>query len=822
MSEPIPPRRKIDLLLSMANDLSTRYSVLEAFVAAKMDVISTIPAKPARRRVRSEEPTRGHHAEDDEHDDEDQRDDESRNSDEALVLVKSLVDLLTQIGKDTRALQSSANAIAAEIHNTSNNSADKKGNDPGGHEQDFMSDDVTMTDSSSEATMGQLSQVDTVAGATHSSTTSQHSDPNPDDGSESASSSETPTQQDASVSVSSTTISTSPANTTLSAADMGDRLVPALEKLAERNKTVKTFSVPRVNITLSQLQASINTDDEAWQYTSIAYKPGCKEDGYARVCISERRSEFDWSVFNRKVNRPSVEEAKAVFEIHCEDLTAVGTIGLALMYYGFWSYNEVYFGPGYKLWLLIAMHYTAKFYDLADCLLIAPSKLEQEGIDFRIEIVGRGEAIATEPGELHAIINYGAYAARSMNYLLAGDRLVADNLTYCSECGLASVYEKYGATLVGPPKPWSSRQMPTVSKNPRKRKAIEETPVDNPKMTSETMPKTASKTTTSMTAMTTRTSIALTRQLNKLEEQIRELDPRCKIPHISRHNATRIQLDVLTMAASIRSSTAIEKFINLVYEWRRRNVYVVISEDTGDVLQQYATRLKAVSGKSILSKFELRYAQSCIAREVDDRAREHGQLRRSKSSDEALAHRLEMDGPELKGHLEYGRRWNAVCGSFDGLLPFILICSTNPLHARKKAWKGLRDERLKALHGLLKDTYTEDHARTLKLHSQPESFLQPATDRILSLDHSLRAQLTSIPEFSILATCIIIDENTSLCGIEGFALLKLNSQVPGPESMLQKGSNVSVFGWRRVALGLIASGLAMTSILCLDVLSRAS
>lgn len=699
MSEPAPPHLKIDLLLSMANDLAARYSALEELVATKMDVISTVPKTSTRRLVRDEEPSQDHH------DDDDQRD-EDRHGNDSLALVKCLLNLLDQIGKDTRALQSSTNAIAAQIHNISNNSADKKGDDPGDQGQrqdqasravnepwagldspcedapmmdgqhhigDFLSEDVTMANSSSEAeAIGQLLQDVSVAGegngkiggaTTASNTTFQQLDRNMDDGIESTCSSDTTTTPDASVSAPLTTTSaqsrTSPSNITLSAADMGDRLIPALEKLVKRNETVKTFSVPRVNITLPQLQASIDVDDEAWQFTSIVYESGGKEDGYARVCISKRRSDFDWSVFANKVQRPTVEEAKAVFEqavrhppagdipylvghasipqyiplnpgpsiledadlidlhteyqhigahlsanrIHCEDMTAVDKTSTSLSYHGFRSYNEVYFGPGYKLWLLIAMHHTAKFHDLADaswtsnkcsqrlghqCLLVAPSRLEKEGIDFRIEVVGRGEAIVTEPGELHAIVNYGACAARSMNYLLPADRLVTGDLTYCSSCGLTSVYEKHGATLVGPPKPWSSRGMLTVSEKPRKRKAVEEMPTKNPETTSETTSETASKkaskTTSNMTAKTTRTSTALTRRLDELEEHIRELDPLCRIPDISRHDPGQMQLDVLTMAASIRSSAAVEQFINLVRDWRRRDVHVVVSEDAGDVL----------------------------------------------------------------------------------------------------------------------------------------------------------------------------------------------------------------------------------------------
>ncbi|KAK7419101.1 hypothetical protein QQZ08_011004 [Neonectria magnoliae] len=430
----------------------------------------------------------------------------------------------------------------------------------------------------------------------------------------------------------------SPSKITLLASDMGERLVPALGEIAACNNTVNAFPVPPVNINLAELQASIDADDEGWQSTSIAYKAGPRDEGYARVYISQRKPPFDWSAFTQEVQRPTIEEAKAIFEdvaqnppagdipylighanihfdnplnpgpkvledpdlidlhteyhhiganlsanrLHWEDMTTMDTTGASPEYYGFRSYNEVYFGPGYKLWLFIAMHHTPKFYDFANrnwkldkcgqrlghqCLLIAPSRLEKEGIDFRIEVVGCGQAIITKPGEIHAIVNHGPCVARSMNYLLPTDKLVAEKLTYCiSSCGLIEVYEKYGATLVGPPKPLKSSRTPLVSGKPRKRKALEE------------LPRTPSK--------TTRASTATTRRLNELEAEIRALDPLCNIPHIDPHDPDPNQLGVLKMVAWIHSSTAIRQFMDLVRGWRHCDVHMVISDNTEDDLRQ--------------------------------------------------------------------------------------------------------------------------------------------------------------------------------------------------------------------------------------------
>ncbi|KAK7403718.1 hypothetical protein QQX98_010521 [Neonectria punicea] len=513
------------------------------------------------------------------------------------------------------------------------------------------------------------------------------------------------------------------------------------------NATVQSLQVRSV-----KSEGDARVEPKRQEDSTIRYEAGPVDEGYARVYISTRKPNFDWAAFTEEVQRPTIEQAKGIFEeavqkppeghipylvghanipldnplnpgpsllkdpdlidlhtgyhhigaslsgnrIHCEDMTTMDTTA-SPEYNGFRSYNEVYFGPGYKLWLLIAMHHTAKFYDFAErnwtlskcnqrlghqCLLLAPSRLEKEGIDFRIEVVGCGEAIITQPGELHAVVNYGPCAARSMNYLLPTDKLEPDKLTYCVECGLSSVCKKKGAARVKPLELLESGKL-------RKRKASEELPRPSKK---------------------TRTSTAARRRLAELEAQIQKWDSLCRLPRMDRHDPDPNQLEVLEMVASVRSSTAIQQFMDLVGDWRRRNVHMVVSDNTGDDLQQQGKRLKAAIGKSSLSKFVLRYAQSCVARGVDKQKEDRGDKRLSAGVIEELAQQLEMDSKVLKRHLEDGRMWNSLCGPHDGLLPFFLLDSKQYLHISKKELKR-RPEQLKAFHSLLEDCYTEDICR---------------------------------------------------------------------------------------------------------------
>ncbi|KAM5349974.1 hypothetical protein ACJ41O_006479 [Fusarium nematophilum] len=334
-----------------------------------------------------------------------------------------------------------------------------------------------------------------------------------------------------------TTPPPSPQKLALSSDDMGENLTRALQELEHIQGANKPFSVPLADITLAQLQDAIDADDDGWQYTAITYKPGSKGEGHARVFASKDKHDLDWSAFSKEVKRPTVEEARKFFEdavqhpptgdipyhtghaniplqplnpgpqiltvpvlkdlhteyhhiggngaasrIHCEDFTSEDPAS-PTTYHGFRSYNEVYFGTGYKLWLFIETHHTAKFNRIFkknppgkecdqaiahQCLFIAPSRLDKEGIDFRIEILGRGEGVATSPGILHQTINYGACAARSVNDLHPGEELTAENIFYCCQCDMARAYEKLGAKRVPPP---TEPRKPLVSRKPLKRPA---------------------------------------------------------------------------------------------------------------------------------------------------------------------------------------------------------------------------------------------------------------------------------------------------------------------------------------------------------------
>ncbi|KAL6409092.1 hypothetical protein AUP68_05461 [Ilyonectria robusta] len=541
----------------------------------------------------------------------------------------------------------------------------------------------------------------------------------------------------------------------LSSADMGERLIPALQNIVTRDDFNNEIMVPRPNIDLDSFKAKLNAKDRDCQYAGNIFEPGPEGEGCAFVYISERTSDFKWPDFPNEVKLPTIAEAwkwlddiirdpppsevtipyysghafdipyetplnpgpeiladpdladlhhpyyhiggdKSANRFHFEDLSYLDN-KITPGAHGLRSANMVL--AGVKLWILIAMHHTKKFEEFITtnwecnecsqrighrCLLISPSRLEKEGIDFDIKIASPGKMIVPHLCQYHAIVNMGPCIAQSINFKLPGDKLISKELRCCSWCGVSAFTSRHNVPRV--PSPVPSEPTEPMHSGEVKRKKLPEKP-HHKRKAREGLPGRISKTRTSTAAII--------------------------IPQVA-NNPSAQKLDVSKMVASIRSSSAIQQFTDLVRDWRRRDVHLVISDDAGDLLQQQAKLLKAAIGRSSLSKLELRYAQLCVAREVDQDKQGRSQLRRSKAYTEALAERLEMDHKKLKYHLEEGNMWKSICGSYDGLLPFVLLDSKSSFYISKKEWKGLRDKQLKTFHGLLDDGNTENMCRAGK------------------------------------------------------------------------------------------------------------
>ncbi|KAI8691505.1 JmjC domain-containing protein [Fusarium sp. Ph1] len=551
----------------------------------------------------------------------------------------------------------------------------------------------------------------------------------------------------------------SPPQLTLSEADMGERLVETLGRIIERDDSMHKISVPNRPVDLDLISAAVKARLRAlkpdWQFTANRFVPGPKGEGYVHAYISKHRSHFAFPDFPDEVVIPTKEEARnwlddyfnnppkgivpyftGHLDLPYEELLNPGAAVLENpklldLHRPYWhiggdkSANRFHIEDyncsddespcglrsanlvleGVKLWTCIEMHHTRKFeafvaknWDCNECsqrvghqsLLISPLMLEREGIDFVIEVQGPGDLILPAYGQLHMVVNMGFNIAMSINHLQRGDRLKSTALRQCVKCGILDD----SVTRVPPPKSSEPRTpLPSIADPPP-----EQSEAGSPSPTLLGKRPRADHQGTQTSGRGARACTAARRKLNALEEEIRKVDPDCRIPQIPRDSVPPGK--AFKAAASVQSSLAVKRFVSLVGEWRRRDKDAFLSSGTGHTVLQHGKRLVDLVGRSSLTDFLYRHAQACVARQLDLQVKKRGSMRRSKEDTEQLARQLGMKTEGLKAHLEEGRIWNSICGpEDDGLLPFIIagfkeedtlsVKEKCPLHIKKKEWRSL-------------------------------------------------------------------------------------------------------------------------------------
>ncbi|KAM0540553.1 hypothetical protein ACHAO7_011105 [Fusarium culmorum] len=349
---------------------------------------------------------------------------------------------------------------------------------------------------------------------------------------------------------------------------------------------------------------------------------------------------------------------------------------------------------GTKLFLLVDEEDTEKFedwvranYKCKPCpqfvrhlnIFFNPLQLQAAGIRFKILIQRAGDLIETQRGQYHQVLNIQDSLAISINYLRHSETPnfmdPHDPLEVCDECGLKGLFGRSGFYVkwvdlnVAPP---ASHRI-TLSGKGCKRKAASE-PLNAASRNTRAYAEASDK-------------FAETRTIIRLG------NPSFTIP-------THPSLDeqhVLKMAAAVLSPSAIAQFTELVAAWRNRDGQKLITDTGDDGLRQCAEYLKNASSKSLLGKFQLRYARLAIARQIEDDKRVRSQVRLGKKSKAELAKRLGLTADELSLSLDEGRMWNRVCGDFPGMLALIPLNASFPFYLSKKEWKELNSAQLKAL-----------------------------------------------------------------------------------------------------------------------------
>ncbi|RKL23431.1 hypothetical protein BFJ72_g14498 [Fusarium proliferatum] len=525
---------------------------------------------------------------------------------------------------------------------------------------------------------------------------------------------------------------------TISPADMKS-LVSKIQEL-EVQGCGQHVAVPRVDVDLEDVKKSIDTGE--WRCTTMEYKAVRKGGGYAWIYSGMPKNQplLDWPAFTAEFKRPTTEEAKGVFEdtaqnppegkipyyighadilseqsldpgplitgnsdfkdihtnyhhigghqsgnrIHWEDFTYLDETNEEPVYRGLRSYNEVYFGTGYKLWLVIAKHHITKFDTYVRgtwqckgcmngishrCLFLAPSRLEKSGIHYTIHVIGRGEAFWTLPGQQHSIINVGHCAARSMNFLYPGETIDLKKLVHCSECDQHPISLQHGIGL--------------LPKEPSRKRKLLHPSFPSKKTRNETAPQ---------------------RELVQIKKALQLANLTYRPIGIDDEDPSIAEVNVYKLVAAVRSTLAIEQFIEVVRQCRDPEIKIRLTQARSS-LAGAVELMKATDDHTKAPRLRVRLAQLNLSQQSEKEKTGPQKNHKAGFLDE-LAAKHGLTRPRLKHHLQEGGKWTSLCMSHDGLLPFIFLKSEKALGITKEDWATVtRDENNRTFHKLLDDDY---------------------------------------------------------------------------------------------------------------------
>ena len=348
----------------------------------------------------------------------------------------------------------------------------------------------------------------------------------------------------------------------------------------------------------------------------------------------------------------------------------------------FWSCNLTLFG--WKAWILVREHHTAKFEDFVRslwpdkcdqfvrhyCLLFAPSSLRHHGIEFDIHCTGPGDLMVTRPRQYHAVINYSDSYAISTNFLPAGEAAIPSELRVCPECGLNDLYKQT---------------------------------------------KTATQKTSSLTKATSRLKANThERQNSKL---IKALDNRGQTENRNIPSANTTEGDssdhqrdhISKLAMAIRSKSTLSQFCSLVAA-RRSQQDNGSFRDTNDYEEGFAqcvSNLNSSETGSDLQKLRVRLDQIRLVDNLENTR--SGQLRCTSEVKQRVLKRFNWTESRLEDHQKKGNKWRKICGPFPGLLCFMFPQRGNVDKIKQKDYFDLASDsaQLEAFHRLLRNNYVQ-------------------------------------------------------------------------------------------------------------------
>ncbi|KJK74039.1 hypothetical protein H634G_10663 [Metarhizium anisopliae BRIP 53293] len=350
-----------------------------------------------------------------------------------------------------------------------------------------------------------------------------------------------------------------------------------------------------------------------------------------------------------------------------------------------WSCNLTLFG--WKAWILIREHHTAKFEDFVRtkwpdkcdqfvrhcCLLFAPSSLRDRGIEFDIRCTGPGDLLVTKPRQYHAVINFTNSYAISTNFLPPGEDAIPPGLRVCSECGLRNLYKQ-----VKMAKPKAT----PVNKRVSIHQAVSEVSEH-------------------------RVSPNHLQELKCKKNAKESVNSVCTTPIEDPNGHQHDQ--VLKLVAAMQSRSALLQFCSMVKASRAQSSSRSFKNTNSyeERLVQCVTNLNISETDSDVQKLRVRLDQIRLVDHLENSRT--GQLRCSSEVKQRVLRAVNWPEAKLEGHQKKGSKWRKVRGTFTGILCFIFPQRGNPDKIKQKDYLDLANnpKLLAAFHDLLRNDYTQ-------------------------------------------------------------------------------------------------------------------
>ncbi|KAF4948050.1 hypothetical protein FSARC_13843 [Fusarium sarcochroum] len=559
----------------------------------------------------------------------------------------------------------------------------------------------------------------------------------------------------------STDFASAPSVFTLTATEMGEALISNLEKIVNRDDFRNEILVSRPAIDLSMFEAGLDVNTDDCQYVALKYASGPENEGFSYVHVSEHKSHFRWPNFADQVDVPTIEEAqtwlnnvitrppdhtipyycghafgvpfqsplnpgreilddanlkdihhpyfhiggdKSAARFHWEDLSCIDSTGGR---HGLRSANLVL--AGVKIWILIAIHHTAKFRAFIDTnwpvdpcdygvshqnLLISPSRLRNEEIDFSIHIGCPGKLIVTHQCQYHLVVNMGPCIAQSINFKLVGDSLTCSEQVRCPKDGLSGYAEHHGAPIASLSRSLEGRRHTSVRSSPRKKLPSE---TRQAHLKASTGPETSqsrkrknvnNRTDWHGSASGHETRRTKQRRVNDVvsptPKSIEDFQQLAKAFETERLVVRTPALDkaqlpsarVFRFVCAILSRETLQMFSSIVESWNKRNqIFEPASRGQESPIERRATLLQTCVRGSGLMKYLCRHHQLHLIKEVDIHRK--GRLRSDSTFKNELLNRTGLTSKNYEYHMAKGKKWRALCAISQGLLPYVPLSSNS-------------------------------------------------------------------------------------------------------------------------------------------------